>query len=242
MVLSDCPSIWGWYAELILSCVPNAAYIDCQNLDVNRGSRSDTMLAGTPCNLTTSLTYNSANLSIDSFWFIGKKWAHFVSRSTITQIASKPLVVLGKWVTKSIAMLSHFHWGISNGSRVPPGLWCSIFAFWQTRQDGTKSATFVFMPVHQNVAFKSLYILVIPGCMLRRLLWPSSKSIFLSTRLLGTHTLSLYRRMPSLPILKSFLFSVPNSVMICWSSESFPCSTLTSSRNSLVIHSILHRI
>jgi len=69
---------------------------------------------------------------------------------------------------------------------------------------------------HQKVAFKSLYILLIPVCMLRRLLCPSSKSIYLNIGLLGTQTLSLKCKMPSLPILKSFLFSVPNSPMICF--------------------------
>jgi len=86
------------------------------------------------------------------------------------------------------------------------------FLTYQTRSDII--STSVFMPVHQKVAFKSLYILVIPGCMLRRLLCPSGKSIFLKTLLLGIHTLSLNRRIPSLPILKSFLFFVPNSLMI----------------------------
>ena len=34
-----------------------------QNLDVNLGSRSETIDIGTPCNLTISSTYNWANLS-----------------------------------------------------------------------------------------------------------------------------------------------------------------------------------
>jgi len=130
MVRLDCPSVWGWYAELLLNCVPNVACNDCQNREVNLGSRSNTMLSSTPCNLTTSRTYNSANLSIDHFWFIGRKCAHFVSLSTITQTESWPLVDRRRCVTKSIEILSHFHWGTSSGCRVPPGLWCSILAFW----------------------------------------------------------------------------------------------------------------
>ena len=132
IVLSNCPSIWGWYAKLIRNRVPNTAYRDCQKWEVILGSLSDTMLAGTPCNLTTSRMYNSANLSIDSFWLISRKWAHLVNLSMITQIESCPLVDLGRCVTKSMAMLSHLHWGISSGYNVPPGLWCSIFAFWHT--------------------------------------------------------------------------------------------------------------
>ena len=119
IVRSDCPSICGWYAKLILNWVPNAACRDCQKRDVNLGSLSDTILAGTPCNLNTSRTYKSANLSNDHFWLMAKKWAHFVNLSTTTQIESCPFVDLGKWVTKSMAILSHFNWGISNGSSVP---------------------------------------------------------------------------------------------------------------------------
>ena len=69
--------------------------------------------------LPISLTYNSASLSRDIFWLIGWKWPHFVSMSTITQMESCPLTYLGKCVTKSMEMLSHFHWGISRGSNVP---------------------------------------------------------------------------------------------------------------------------
>jgi len=46
---------------------PKAFCKDCQNLDVNLGSLSDMILAGTPCSLTISLTNKPANLSIDIF-------------------------------------------------------------------------------------------------------------------------------------------------------------------------------
>ena len=80
-------------------------------------------------NLTISLMYNWANLAIDILKFIAKKWALLVNRSTITQIVLCPLKVCGKWVTKSMEMLSHFHTSISKGCRFPPDLWCSTFAF-----------------------------------------------------------------------------------------------------------------
>jgi len=118
------------------------------------------------------------------------------------QIESWPLTDLGRCVTKSMEILSHFHWGIFRGSNIALNLWCSILAFWHTKQDATKSAMSVFIPVHQKDSFRSLYILVILGCMLRRLLWPSSKILFLSRGPHGTHTLFLNRRIPSLPIGK----------------------------------------
>jgi len=167
--------------------VPNVACSDYQNHDVNLGSRSDTILIGTPSNSTTSLTYNSTRLSMDIFWLIGIKCAYLVNRSTMTQIESCPLTNLDRCVIKSMEMLSHFHCGMLKGSNVPPDLWCSNFAFWHTKQDAIKSTMSIFIPVHQKDSFRSLYILVIPECMLRQLLWPSSKIFFLS-RGPGTHT------------------------------------------------------
>lgn len=64
------------------------------------------MLEGTPCSLITSLKYNWVNFSNENLTLIGKKCTDFVSLSTITQMESKPLGVLGKPTTKSIEMLS----------------------------------------------------------------------------------------------------------------------------------------
>ena len=50
---------------LKLSRVPKADYNSFQNLDVNRGSLSDTIDSGIPCNRTISLTYSSANQSME---------------------------------------------------------------------------------------------------------------------------------------------------------------------------------
>ncbi|MFS7957030.1 hypothetical protein Hanom_Chr07g00661581 [Helianthus anomalus] len=79
------------------------------------------MESGTPCKDTTSSTYSWANFSMLKVSFIGRKWADLVNRSTITQIASFPFLVLGNLVTKSIVMSSHFHTGISNCCSRPEG-------------------------------------------------------------------------------------------------------------------------
>jgi len=44
IVLSNCPSDWGWENVLRHTSVPNAYGDPCQNLDINLLSRSDTML------------------------------------------------------------------------------------------------------------------------------------------------------------------------------------------------------
>jgi len=140
------------------------------------------MLKGTPCNLTISLMYSWANLAISILRFIAKKGALLVNQSTITQIVSWPLKVHGKWVTKSIAMLFHFHISISKGCRIPPSLWCSTFAFWHVKQEDRNCAISFFIPYHQKVSLRSWYILVMLGCKLRQLLYPSSRiNLFTST-------------------------------------------------------------
>ena len=80
-----------------------------KNLEVNLGSLSDTILDGSPYNLTISLIYREVNFSKENLILIGMKSADLVSLSTITQIESKPLGVLGSPTTKSMEILSHFH-------------------------------------------------------------------------------------------------------------------------------------
>ena len=54
--------------------------------------------------------------------FVGINLHNLVSRSTITQMASWPCLVLGKPTIKTIKILSHLPWGISNGCKSPPAL------------------------------------------------------------------------------------------------------------------------
>ncbi|GJX87191.1 hypothetical protein Tco_0339205 [Tanacetum coccineum] len=57
-----------------------------------------------------------------SFSLTGKKETDFVSRSTITQMVSKPSDDLGSLVIKSIVILSHFYSGIAGCTNSPDGL------------------------------------------------------------------------------------------------------------------------
>jgi hypothetical protein len=51
---SDCPSDWGWKAVVIWSLVPLKRMSSCQKLEVNTGSRSETMDSGMSCSRTMS--------------------------------------------------------------------------------------------------------------------------------------------------------------------------------------------
>jgi hypothetical protein len=73
MVLSNWLSVCRWYAVLKFNFIPRALCSFSQNLEVNHGSRYNTMQIGTPCSLTISRTYKSASLSIKSaifFYFL----------------------------------------------------------------------------------------------------------------------------------------------------------------------------
>ena len=115
-----------------------------------------------------------------------KKWVDLVSLSTMIHIASYPEGVLGKPITKSMDVLSHFHSRISKGYNVPTGFWCSIFTFWKIRHLFTKLATFVLRPGHQNIFLKSWYILLMPGCIVNSLCGLRSGS-FSEGRFLQAH-------------------------------------------------------
>ena len=134
MVISDYPSVWGWYVVLRFSLVPKAFCKFYQNRNTNRGSLSETILISIPCNLTISSIYSWTNFFMEYFIFIGKKWADLVNRSTSTQTASWPLCVRGKFETKFILMRFHFHSGISRGCNKFEDFLCSVLSCLQVRQ------------------------------------------------------------------------------------------------------------
>jgi hypothetical protein len=85
-----------------------------QNLAVNYGPRSDTMLFGAPCNFRMLSMYSSANLCVSKVVFMGMKCATLVNWSTITHIESLPFCVRGRPTIMSMLMSSHFRVGISS--------------------------------------------------------------------------------------------------------------------------------
>lgn len=90
-------------------------------------------------------------------------------------IASCPNPVLGRLETKSIEMMSQFHFGISKGCSSSGGLLCSTLAFWHVKHLAMHFATSFFMIYHQKLFFKSWYIFVEPGWKLKLLLCASFK-------------------------------------------------------------------
>ena len=124
MVLLDCPSIWEWCMMIRSNLVPRALYKLIQNREVNRRPLSDTMLEGTPCNLTTSLIYNLVSLASEKYILIGMKLTVLVSHSTITQVALFLRNIISSPVTKSMVILFNFHSRTSNCFSKLEGLWC----------------------------------------------------------------------------------------------------------------------
>src|SRR5688572_14093766 len=106
---------------------------------------------------------NSARVAPPKVVFTGMKWATLVRRSIITQIESFPFCVRGSPVTKSMPISSHFHSGTGRGCSRPTGFWCSAFVRWQVSHRATYCAISFFIPLHQYLALRSRYILVVPG-------------------------------------------------------------------------------
>ncbi|MFS7978410.1 hypothetical protein Hanom_Chr10g00915161 [Helianthus anomalus] len=72
-----------------------------------------------------------------------KKCADFVNRSTIAQIVSWPLGVLGNFVIKSMEICSHFHLGISGCCRSPEGFWYSALTLAHVKHLLTATSPFI---------------------------------------------------------------------------------------------------
>ena len=100
-------------------------------------------------------------------------------------------------------------------------------------------ATSFFMPCHQKFSLRSWYILVMPGCRLRRLLCPSSRTN-LSSALSGTQTLPLNLNTQSLPKANSLACSDPSSSFTLCKLASCACFSLIKLRKSLDIVRVLH--
>lgn len=75
-------------------------------------SRQHTYLHNT---LSPPLTYNFENFSINQVYLTARKILFLVYRIN-TDIISWPIFIFGKLVTKSMMILSHFHYGTSSGS------------------------------------------------------------------------------------------------------------------------------
>lgn len=117
IVRSVCSPNYGWNA-LLKFWLPKASCKAPQKWDVNLLSLSNTILIGTPCNFTFSSIYNLASRLKGKIFLIGKKWVDFRLLSPRLHLV---LCVLGKPVTKSMEIWSHFYSGTGNGYSKPIG-------------------------------------------------------------------------------------------------------------------------
>lgn len=113
--ISDCPSVWGWYAELIRDLVPCNSNKVFQNRLIKIGSLSD-MLLGNMWRLQTILVKRSVALLAENWEGNISKWAYSQKRSITTIITVFPWYA-GKFAIKSITMSSQ----MKEGSRIDCG-------------------------------------------------------------------------------------------------------------------------
>jgi len=118
------PSVCGWH-EVENNFVPSLPHNSFQKWLRNFGSLSLTMVWRIPCNLITCSTNKDSTLGASSHLWHGMKWAIFENWSTMTKMLSLPLLVLGKFKTRSIEISSQGLWGVGRG----------VYKPWERRRD-----------------------------------------------------------------------------------------------------------
>ena len=84
--LSDAPFDWGWKAVDFASLTPRRRCSSVQNSDVNLGSRSLTIVSGSPCNRTTLDMNNGASSAAIVVVHRGIRCTRDVNLHSTTQI------------------------------------------------------------------------------------------------------------------------------------------------------------
>src|SRR3954452_16897363 len=131
------PSVWGWKAVDIASLVPRVLKRDFQKRLVNLASRSETMDCGKPWSLKMWSKKRQAVSGAVAVVRVGTKWTILEKVSTKTTMASKPALVTGSWVMKSMETCSHGALGMGRGWRRPAGTCWLALIRWQESQDFT---------------------------------------------------------------------------------------------------------
>ena len=117
-------------------------------------------------------------------------------------------------VMKSMQISSHFHWDTSRGWRSLAGFWCYAFTLLHTSQQLTKYAISFFIPSHQNIYQRSMYILIPPGCIEYEDSCASAKIFFLKYACSGTHIRPQNLIVPCGSLEKSWV--VPSCRCLIW--------------------------
>ena len=126
--------IRDYYLAIILLVIVK---VRCVTLEVNLESLPDTILLGIPRNRKISLRNNLATSRAPSIFFIRKKCAILVRRSTTIKMVSYPPQAIGSLVIKSMKIDSHFLKDISKGWILPGILCCSTFICWHCKHSWT---------------------------------------------------------------------------------------------------------
>src|SRR3954471_935352 len=131
------PLVCGWNAVDIASLVPMVRNRLCQNLLVNLASRSETMDVGRPWRwkmLSKKILAVSGAVAVVRE---GTRWTILEKVSTKTTMASKPDLVQGSCMMKSMETCSQGCDGIGRGCRRPAGdCWLALI-LWQESHDFT---------------------------------------------------------------------------------------------------------
>src|SRR3954447_16109041 len=109
------PSDWGWKAVDITSLVPMVRNRLCQNLLVNLASRSEMIEVGRPWSQKMWSKNIFAVSGAVAVVHVGTRWTILEKVSTKTTMASKPDLVRGSCVMKSMETYSQGCAGIGRG-------------------------------------------------------------------------------------------------------------------------------
>ena len=130
---SVCPSLCGWYDELIASWVSLSLNNSCHTWLVKIRSLSEIIVFGRPWSLYIFAKYNCATCRAVKGWERGMKCPYLVNLSITTSMVLNQLDC-GRPSMKSRLTTAHGWDGIANGCRRPGDLMCSTFACWQIVQ------------------------------------------------------------------------------------------------------------
>ena len=153
-MISVCPSVCGWYDELIFSLVPNVLKRTFQNSDVNLESRSDTKVLGMPWCLNTVSWKTLAICMADMLALTGIILTYLDKRSTNTAMASCPCMVRGSLTIKSRDTDSQNVSGTGRDWSNPAGAWFAGLFIWQLWHARTNDMTSSFWWGHQEIRDK----------------------------------------------------------------------------------------
>lgn len=126
------------------------------------GSLLLTMLTGTPCSLTISLSYTITIVASILVLFTRIMCALFVRWFTTTQMLSLSFLLRGSPSTESIDIFFYFHCRTSNAINNPHSFFCSALTLWHIEHFATYLTTSPFILGQWNTIYISRYILSPP--------------------------------------------------------------------------------